>query len=642
MLESRKCPQCNETYPHPTESCPNDGQQLEAPTNTLVGKVLGNYRIDSVLGVGGMGAVYRATHLLMESEFAVKVLHPELVERESSIERFRREAIAAQRIRHENAVEVTDFGVTAEKWVYLVMRIVEGRPLRDLIKEKVFDYRRAVEILCQVCAAIDKAHHCNIIHRDIKPDNIFVQQAGFEDKVKVMDFGIAKLLEPPRGENSQRVLTRPGLIIGTPQYMSPEQCLGKELEPSSDIYSLGLVAYEMLSGVPPFLAGNQMEYISKHLHETPTPLSHFVPNIPPSLERVVMRALEKEPTQRYASAEEFARELRKAVREAEGRPTNPAPVITEEIDRHGNHNTTLITGQKSFPVVEIAESKTQQPAKHKMKWRVAVTGVVVTALILGTGIYFALTRKVPPPPVNNVGVILRDSIKDRFGDEMRLIRGGTLRMGDNDGDDDERPEHSVPIPPFYMDICEVANFQYKRCVDEAKCRPPKNWKGGDYSPEEALMPVTHITWDDAVNYATWIEKRLPTEEEWEYAARSGEKGFRYPWGPQWITGSANVDRGESTSTVPSSVYDRNEFGVFDLAGNVSEWVDSDYLRYVTKEPIQTCLGCKVYRGGNFIDEIKESRATKRWGVLPGVTRRDDADIVFPKVGFRCVRDVPVR
>src|SRR5262245_29758513 len=316
MLEARKCPDCGETYFPPAQTCQKDGARLQV-AQPLIGKTLDDrYRIDYILGTGGMGTVYRATHIHLESAFAVKVLHPEMVAFDGAIERFRREAKAARRIHHDNAIEVTDFGITQENLVYLVMEIVEGQLLREMINVETFDYHRTVEILCQVCAAIQVAHDNNVIHRDLKPDNIIVRRIGEKEVVKVLDFGIAKLLEANQPADEHQVLTKQGMLIGTPQYMSPEQCQGRDLEPPSDLYSLGLIGYEMLTGRMPFLSEKPMGYIAKHLRERPKPLREIAPEVPTSIERVIMRTLEKEPEARPSSATELASLLRLAVREA--------------------------------------------------------------------------------------------------------------------------------------------------------------------------------------------------------------------------------------------------------------------------------------------------------------------------------------
>jgi len=314
------CPICGREYSTETHLCPEDNAPLQAdstvvgeiPVDPLIGYTLDDkYRIERRLGVGGMGTVYRARHLLIDRPVAVKVLNPRFVEDEAAQLRFRREARAAGRLQHANAVGVTDFGSTSDGYVYIVMELLEGRTLREVLaKDAPLDTARAVALMLQTADAVAAAHDAGIIHRDLKPANIFiVQSSDVPAVVKVLDFGIAKLAAESLDDDDSKTLTLVGAMIGTPRYMSPEQCDGAELTPAADVYSLGVILYEMLSGIVPFSGSTPLAIAMKHASEAPRLPSEYVASIPPALEEVVLHALEKRPEDRPANAAEFRREL---------------------------------------------------------------------------------------------------------------------------------------------------------------------------------------------------------------------------------------------------------------------------------------------------------------------------------------------
>jgi serine/threonine protein kinase len=315
------CPTCGRHYSADFKVCPEDQTPLQAdatladptaPVDPLVGHTLDEkYHLEARLGIGGMGTVYRARHLLIDRPVAVKVLNQRFVEDEAARTRFHREARAAGRLQHANAVTVTDFGESQDGYVYLVMELLEGRTLRDVLaKEAPLDAARSVSMMMQISAAVAAAHEAGIIHRDLKPANIFiVQRAEVPAVVKVLDFGIAKLAVESLDEDEPMTLTQIGAMIGTPRYMSPEQCDGAELTPAADVYSLGVILYEMLTGTVPFSGSTPLAIAMKHTSEVPRSPREIVSAIPPALEQVVLHTLEKQPQDRPANAAEFQKEL---------------------------------------------------------------------------------------------------------------------------------------------------------------------------------------------------------------------------------------------------------------------------------------------------------------------------------------------
>ncbi|HSE33260.1 MAG TPA: protein kinase [Pyrinomonadaceae bacterium] len=314
------CPICGKHYPSDVQFCPADQTPLQAdatiaghiPADPLIGKTLNEkYRIEERLGIGGMGTVYRARHMLIDRLVAIKVLNQRFVEDDAARFRFQREAKAAGRLQHLNAVAVTDFGETPEGYVYIVMELLEGRTLREIIaKEAPLETARAVSIMLQTSAAVAAAHEAGVIHRDLKPANIFVtQRSDVPAVVKVLDFGIAKLATETLDDDDPKNLTQVGAMIGTPRYMSPEQCNGLTLTPASDVYSLGVIFFEMLTSSVPFSGSSPLAIALKHSSDLPRPPREIVAAIPAELDHLVLRTLEKRPEDRPANASEFRTEL---------------------------------------------------------------------------------------------------------------------------------------------------------------------------------------------------------------------------------------------------------------------------------------------------------------------------------------------
>ena len=306
----KKCPKCGIEYPDATTLCPSDGIALETSQDPLLGKVLtGKYRIDEKLSEGGMGAVYRGTHVLMDKTVAVKVLRPSLAADEKIVARFSREARAASRISHPNALSVTDFGEAEDGIVFLVMEFLSGRTLKDVVREEgPLPLERVVNIMQQVADALTAAHEQGVVHRDLKSDNIMLMPMGSGEHAKVLDFGIAKINEPDGAPDSE--LTAPNLVIGTPQYMSPEQCSqAGEIDSRSDIYSLGVILFEMLVGHVPFGGESPTIVMMKHMQEPVPSVLKERDDIPRAIEQVISKALAKVPSNRYQKVTELLEDL---------------------------------------------------------------------------------------------------------------------------------------------------------------------------------------------------------------------------------------------------------------------------------------------------------------------------------------------
>ena len=280
-------------------------------TDELIGKeILGQFRIVEKIGRGGMGAVYKAEQPAMDRVVAIKILHQKLAGRKDLVSRFRREARAMSRLSHPNTVRVFLYGQLEDTGqLYIAMEYLKGMDLAKQTRvEGPMDPQRAAKIMIQVLGALEEAHDVGVIHRDLKPENILLTcQGGIEDTPKVLDFGLAKVHDSKMRPGSM-VLTRQGMVFGTPEFMSPEQARGDELDARSDIYSVGIIMYEMLTGKLPFPRCKPMEYITHQINTPPIPVTERRPelNIPRELDFILGKALEKDRKDRYQSAAEFA------------------------------------------------------------------------------------------------------------------------------------------------------------------------------------------------------------------------------------------------------------------------------------------------------------------------------------------------
>ncbi len=348
-----------------------EGPPTTVNRNRLIGRTIaGKYVIERFLGDGSMGAVYLARQTALDKHVALKLMHPRLTAAEEFVQRFRREAKAASRLDHPNSVRMFDFGEEPDGLLYLAMEYLEGRSLFDVIyQDWPLSPARIVDVLSQVLSALVVAHEMGVIHRDLKPENIMVVDATNEegqtvDLVKVLDFGIAKLMDSPQRslvDASElprpapgRALTTHGVLVGTPEYMSPEQAQGEKLDPRSDLYSVGVILYQLLVGRVPFEAESPIGIVVKQVSEQPKPPRVHFAGVDPNLESVCMKALQKNRDDRQQSARELRSELRAAL---SGRPSMPNATASEP-GRTSNVPVSVSTVPLAFQPVPLATAPT--------------------------------------------------------------------------------------------------------------------------------------------------------------------------------------------------------------------------------------------------------------------------------------------
>lgn len=694
----KECPVCTRCYPDEVNHCPQDG---DVTTPSLLGEPTldARYLLERRLGQGGMGVVYQARHIFLKTSHAIKVIIPDLVGNDPMLTtRFRQEALAAAAIRHPNIIAVTDFGVVRGTMPFLVMEFVKGHSLQEIMaKEGAMPPQRAWELINAIAAGVGAAHRQNIVHRDLKPLNIMVQdEVPIAEGVKILDFGLAKIKS---GELlGSFVQAQTSGLMGSPFYMAPEQWSDEEPDARADIYSLGVILYQMLAGEVPFKGSSIPSIMKKHLTLPPPSFQSMGVSVPPAVEAVVRHALEKEISARIKSVPDFLRELHAAM--------NSSPVVAaamrETVAMDPNRTVASVTQPEIKNTPDLSATATQPPIAQETNFgasfdslagtisgaqldkeiegeaqrkqredeerlsrekeerdrrekeqqdkleRMAVQakeledrlerlsgsmppaldpeatrvqhGAVVnqqwpadsvSARAGGPGkqmiVDFSPKRKGPPAllyigvavmvfVVAGAGItaylLLRPGAQT--GDatptptpvvvakpnaDLSPIGGGTFLMGRNNGPPQETPAHPVTVQPFSMDRTEVSNTEYADFVRDTNYAAPSHWIGKKAPFGQEMWPVVNVSFDDATAFAAWRSKRdgvsyrLPTEEEWEFAARNGEQSDLYPWGPEWKDKAA-VLKDATPASVGSRAEGKNKWGVFDLIGNVWEWTSS--------------------------------------------------------------------
>ena len=701
-----------------------------------VGRELGEYFVFEKVGSGSMAEVYKALQPSMDRLVAIKLISPSLSNDSHFVARFRREAKIAATLEHPHILPVIDFG-EQDDVLYLVMRYVNGGTLHDLIQKGPLPPPVVLRYITEIGEALDYAHGLRVVHRDIKPKNVLLDAQG---NPFIADFGLAKLV-------GGGAITGSGMgMIGTPHYMSPEQARAQHVDGRSDLYSLGVVLFQMLTGKVPFDADSTVGIVMKHIGEAVPDVTKFNPDLTSSLNSVLSKTMAKHPADRHQTAHELTEALARAL----GTSVISGPILSRSLSRSGER--TLGAGNPLDDLradlyrASITFRRWVRPrrrlrlAREKMasswedlknsayEYRRSLTwlgglAILASLVVLGGPLANAarpapsptsalptstLPVIVPPtvvaPPTNTTLVtavaptpspgpptpIVTKSIVIADQDAMALvyISAGNFLLGSSDSDpdarEDEKPQQVAYLDAFWMDRTEVtvAQFQdfvnataYQTDAERGCCVGNYDQPGGIvFSPNAAFVrnaswkqpeggggnlalprrPVVQVSWNDAKAYCEWAGRRLPTEAEWDKAAR-GSDGRLYPWGNEFLENRVNFcdascaaswrdtaydDKFARTSNVGSYPDGASPYGLLDMTGNALEWVNDfydfrGYYRYVFANPVAptpTSLDGATHalRGGSWIDSLDRVRASARWAMAPDGRNN--------LTGFRCAAD----
>lgn len=692
-----------------------------SPTDDLLGQQLDEYRLEALLGQGGMARIYRGYDVRLKRHVAIKVIDAFLRSETEYRARFEREAQAIAQLEHPHIVRLYRYGEVAGLF-YMAMQYVEGSDLRNRLNT----YRRqgnwvpleeVSRITSEICAALDHAHSKGIIHRDVKPSNILLDEAGH---VFLGDFGLALL-----GDSRTQ-----GQVFGSPLYIAPEQAISSaSAGPKSDLYGVGVMLYEMLTGRLPFEGKDALQVAMQHMSEQPPSLRAVRPDLNPALEAVVTQALAKEPEKRFASGAALAQALASAitavpvvetavkpkrelppipaavaVREAPP-PVPPPPVSTGRKRWWGWRWLNLAVGglvlvailfalwpmitggsNGATPTPIAAVVNTATPAllatATLSPTHTPIPPATATATLLPSDTPTALPTATPshtPPPTQTATPTktavptetavpsptpLVVQLRPADGMPMVQIPAGTFMMGAADDDplaeEDEKPAHSVTLSTFYLDQYEVSTLQYALFLNELGsyvntcngylCLSTQFETtdshlaftlNGEFTAESGFenYPINNVSWHGASAYCAWTGGRLPTEAEWEWAAR-GENGRIYPWGNEPPTEAValfetNFDAFLPVNSLPDG---SSPFTIYHMAGSVWEWVADAYdAAYYQTSPPENPTGPeagiyepeRVLRGGGYDSPAEDLRVSNR--------QVGDARNILniPNVGFRC-------
>ncbi|MGB0384690.1 MAG: bifunctional serine/threonine-protein kinase/formylglycine-generating enzyme family protein [Ardenticatenaceae bacterium] len=616
-----------------TNTIPSEG--------SLPASHFGDYEVAGVLGSGQYGNVYLARDKKLWRWVVLSVLHPHLATNKQLVKRFIDEGRTIAGMRHPNLVTVLSIEQTAQ-YPYIVMEFVEGVTLESYLRQRTLSIQEALPILRQLAAALDAIHNQKMVHMDVRPANVLIGPAG---NVLLTNVGLVKLSQTIQ---STQIPTQN--LIDKTLYISPEQAAQqKKIGSASDIYALGVIAYEILAGRAPFVGSHDV-VLTAHLKTQPPDPRLFNRYMPPSVSAVLQKALNKKPANRYRTASAFVNALaRGLLPQYHAHITGTYPLAEQ----------TSATPLLLLPPALASTPPQAEPANAK-QGRLSCLIMIALATLLLVGI--AVQDVIPMPWSTFLGPeeVVGSTQVGIDGMVQVHVPAGEFLMGsaeiNPDAQDHEFPQHVVYLDAFWIDQTEVTNGMYAACVEVGKCKPPGSNRSESResyynNPEYNTYPVIWVSWQDARNYCEWAERRLPSEAEWEKAAR-GTDGQRFPWGNERpLSDRANYcdkscplewkdeavdDQYPETAPVGHYKNGASPYGALDMGGNVWEWVadwyDPDYYknspeRNPTGPTEPPSAEMHVVRGGSWNNDASTIRAAARsWDTS---TRRDN------NWGFRC-------
>jgi serine/threonine protein kinase len=558
---------------------------------------IGKYELEEFLG-GGMSHVYRARDTVIGRTVAVKILTEAGCQDQEAKARFLAEARMAGNITHDNVLSIYDFGEDEHQRPFMVMELLRGQDLRHAIKSgQTGDQKAKLKIALQVARALEYIHTQKIIHRDIKPENIHLSATG---GVKLMDFGIAKT----EGLN----MTRAGYVLGTPYYMAPEQVMGQDVTDQVDVYSFGILLFELTTGGKP-ITGDSVERIFYSILNEPLNLEPMrQASVSSAICDLVARCTAKSAAARPQGFSPICAELERAIADMDA-PTLMLQAPTELL-----------------PAAAPVAAPTTRPG-----WLLPV--VLLMVVVLAAGVFWAMTRSktVDSKTVVKVEPSLPSTLSTPSG-EMVLVPQGPFLFGEN--------KETISLPAFYIDKTEVSNKAYADFCTATNYNLPK-----DFPKDKPDFPVANVSFVDAQKFAEWAGKKLPTGHQWEKAAR-GAEGWMFPWGNEKDATRANVNTSAEAPPMPlRPVTDfangASPFGALNMLGNVWELVNQ------SGSPSNT----ELQRFNRLMDppptaqdKWYEIHGGSSWGPLQDGLIWDSTHVPwnwkFSNIGFRCVKDPP--